>query len=62
MHGMTRLSGLDKPPVSRNESTPGWSGNTFIPPGAESSSGKGKAKEEEDTTYRLYIMPLYTHN
>lgn len=57
MRGMTRLSGLDKYLGSASGSTPGW----LMPPGAESGSITGKAKEEEDTTYRLFIMPLLSH-
>lgn len=61
MRGMTRLSGLDKHPGSPQVSTPGWPGNTSTPPTIESSSNKGKGKDEEDTTYRLFIMPLSLH-
>jgi hypothetical protein len=58
MQGVTRLSGLDKKPTS--SSTPGWSGSSLIQPkvGSELDEGKGKAKEEEDTRYRLFIMSL----
>ncbi|KAF5351243.1 hypothetical protein D9756_008442 [Leucocoprinus leucothites] len=63
MRGPTRLSGLKKNPNSHTQSTPGWSGNTLIqhPVDSEASKGKGKEKEGEDTTYRLFVMPLYTH-
>lgn len=65
MHGVTRVSGLDKMPDSSHESTPGWSGSSpiqqQISSASGSSEGKGKAKETEDTAYRLFIMPLYTH-
>ncbi|EKM75807.1 hypothetical protein AGABI1DRAFT_63984, partial [Agaricus bisporus var. burnettii JB137-S8] len=56
MHGATKVSGL-KTHLGSNASIPGPS---IRPAHSESSigKGKGKAKEEDDTTYRLFVMPL----
>jgi len=63
MRGATRLSGLDKHPGSPQGDTPVWPSNTSTPPTVESNGGKakGKAKDEEDITYRLFIIPLSSH-
>lgn len=60
MHGATKVSGL-KTHLGSNASIPGPS---IRPAHSESSigKGKGKAKEEDDTTYRLFVMPLSTTN
>lgn len=61
MHGMTKLSGLDENLSSHNGSTPGWSGYTSMQPAVGSGNNKGKARDDEDTVYRLFIMPLHSH-